>query len=537
MKRSIGLLGLMFWSASAISQTTPIPQRQKPMSDEYQQLIGILSASEAEIGRSNPDIRGYLCVQSANVYKGNRQARTKKLQECMTLSFSLEDTGIRTYVQLQALDGIFSADRDLLQGYIEQTEAPVKKLYYSRSVQEAVSRRRHEQAIELLEKCSALTDFPYRAAVSVLMSLPKENRSEKLRVFSAALRSYQLEPPQTDPRAEDLATLVIRFWKDLPPSIVIDAINELFEHAKQDLKNQVQTSLTISTGSGIAEFKSGLQYRYFQLVPILKKLDSSLPDVILRDNPKLAAALGEYPNGLQSLEPTYRDTPLEPTETPRFAITYQLHNANPIVLSLADRSRRNAEGLVSLAKSDPSAALAGIMALADPETTRSYKSIRADALVRLAQENFVVRPLITTQAIDSLKKLALELPDISKAYYLLKMADVYIKNGELGNGGELLGEAHSQIGKIYEVDVSPTRPNKAFKMEWPSTTLYRHTLILMSKVSVSRAQSFLSTIQDREIRAAAGISLVGYQFRQIMPASLLRQKFDENPGSVLTLEF
>src|SRR4029077_4036184 len=108
------------------------------------------------------------------------------------------------------------------------------------------------------------------AAAKLMLELPPNRDQDRRTVFAAALSSYRLQDPATDPKLEDFATLTVRFWRHLPPQLVLQGIDEILDHAKKDLKSQNAPSLTIGTALGEAQFSTGYLFRLFELLPVIE---------------------------------------------------------------------------------------------------------------------------------------------------------------------------------------------------------------------------------------------------------------------------
>ena len=118
--------------------------------------------------------------------------------------------------------------------------------------------------------------------------------------------------------AGDLSGMVVRFWRHFPPELVLDAIDQILDHSKTDdtqiaLKASAGPDRTLTIKSTVITFGSVYQYRLFELLPVLRELDPSKAEQLSND-PQVQAQLNKYPSGLQSLDPTVRDTPLRKGE-------------------------------------------------------------------------------------------------------------------------------------------------------------------------------------------------------------------------------
>jgi len=103
------------------------------------------------------------------------------------------------------------------------------------------------------------------------------------------------------------------------------------------------------------------QYRLFELLPVLRELDRSKAEQ-LSNNPQVQAQLNKYPNGLQSLDPTVRDTPLRKgEESGMLGVSMTSPGASGKVLQdwhSVEIYQRQANEILKQAEDDPRQAIA-----------------------------------------------------------------------------------------------------------------------------------------------------------------------------------
>ncbi len=337
------------------------------------------------------------------------------------------------------------------------------------------------------------------------------------------------------PGLEDMGTLVVRFWRHLPPKLVMQAIDEIISHAQAAVKDENASMLTIGTGLGEAQFENIYKYRLFQLLPVIQELEPSRAESILNDDPNLAKALKSYPDGIQSLEPTYRDTPLKKGENPKFAMTFRLRRASAVQSSpdlAIDRFNREASEIVSSWQSDPTEALKKANELPDTGMLETGKSPKADALARIAAMAIRKRPDISDAALKLLLKANAAYPPIPQSYYSVIAAGIYYRMEAFDTASQLLESAMQLGAKLYELDTNSDNPNLAFKYDWPSAAVWRACVLLQDKIAPVKANALLKQISDQEIRAEIQVTLANTRMGVPVPVNTIRQQFGKEAGSV-----
>src|SRR4029077_16626999 len=95
------------------------------------------------------------------------------------------------------------------------------------------------------------------------------------------------------------------------PALALDAIHQVLDGARSEDGRGV----TLNAPSVKLGFTSEYDYRVFELLPVLRQLDDDEADKILKDSQQAQIQLKQFPNGVQSIDPTIRDTPLKEDET------------------------------------------------------------------------------------------------------------------------------------------------------------------------------------------------------------------------------
>jgi len=515
-------------------------KHEKPV--VFEKEIQMLEAASSGAGKAPPALQAHICLQVSIGYaQVDRSKAVSGLKRCFRQTLSITDkidADLQLGLQLKILDMLFQEDEESAVELSRSADPRVRTDIESRVVTKLTNAARFDEAVARINGFSYATEFPYPAAASLMLALPADRDPERRLVFTAALNSYRLRDPEAMPGLEDLGTLIVRFWKHLPPLLVLQAIDEVLNQARKSVKDLPEISLTVGTGIGEAQFSTRYQFRLFELLPVIQALDSSRAAAILRDNPALAAVLRDYPQGLRSLEPTYRDTPLQGNESPRFAITLrtgaQSAGPDPVDL-LVEKAARESQDLVNNWFNDPEASVKKATHLPEIGLENRGRSPRADALSRIAAMSFAQRPEIAAEALHELLRILPDYPLIPQGEYLIIAAGIAFRMGDLKTADDLLEKAFDLGSKLYAIDSNPDLPNKAFKLDWPSAAVWRACVLLQDRIDETLSMSVLKKIKDPEILSSIQIALANTRMGVALPVNLVRQQFGDGPGSTRTL--
>jgi hypothetical protein len=265
-------------------------------------------------------------------------------------------------------------------------------------------------------------------------------------------------------------------------------------------------------------FTSNSQARIFEVLPLLRELDSARADALLREQISLQDLVKQYPDGMLSIERDFGKN--EPyTEGSHGEIL----DIEPGFDDAADDFllQRYAD-MQEAIKREPKDALA--MALAMPEfpTGEGPFHPRQRALMEVAQGTVKKSPEICRSALWEMHKLvdSDQTPEITNL--LLQAADLYHQMGDTDNAKTTLKQAARSIDQHYKKDSDLGDPNKAFKGNWPSTQLWGKCLYLSTRIAPELQEPIMADIPDPEIQTFLKVmianALLGAEHPEIIVA-------------------
>jgi hypothetical protein len=321
--------------------------------------------------------------------------------------------------------------------------------------------------------------------------------------------------------------MIVRFGPKMPPKLALEAIDEILSQAK---KSEEQVSGALSGEGGTAAFNSIYDYQLFALLPLLRRLDESRAESLVKENTALKSSLEKYPNGLQSIDPTMSDVP--PKEGQRGGILSRWRNGGPGAPGgpgpggppsgsnqfLQQEMERKARQIATDSTKNPIQAIAEAQGL-PLRVGDERNSPRAEALEGIARANEKGNPMAAKQAVDELRKAVVDLPLKAQVQFLDSAAILYLALGEKESAAKVVSEGFKVAAKILENDLNPDDPNKALKAWWPSSDAYRRFIDVQARLSHRAAANILKEVKDPEMQTVESImfsrSLLGLGMNRV----------------------
>jgi hypothetical protein len=481
-------------------------------------VLQMLEASAAEVqGLRDPGLRAYLLLQTAQSYK---QADSAKVAPTLADAFraTLEIDGQKfqdgqTKIQLQnwTMEQLRTADAAQADEFVPQAEPLVQRSDLSRRLSQAIKSKQFDRAAEMLDTLAAQSPgFPYYAAAQLMVALPKEADDLRQRAFSQAIPGYSREEhtPLQSLQGDSFGTLIVRFWRQLPPGLVLQAIDTLLSTSKE-IKNPQGIRLTLGSPAGSVSFNSDYEGQLFLVLPVLKELDPQRAQKLLEENAEERDVLAKYPAGLQTLDPTYRETPLKDGERSQLWGMFQTSRSPASTAGARASSEwaNLAATIVKDAPGNPREALARAMAL--PVSSDAFINPRPDALAGIADALKKTNEPVAKEAAEKLIETAMGLEDaVTRAQYLAKAAKLLIELNETQAANKAIAEGMKTAEKRYAIDTDRDHPNYAMKAYFPSVAIWRKFITLAAEISPATALEAVQQISDKEIQACLRSALV-----------------------------
>jgi hypothetical protein len=300
---------------------------------------------------------------------------------------------------------------------------------------------------------------------------------------------------------DDFASMIVRFWRHLPPGVALEGIHQVLDAAK----SMKDTGITLNAASGNVGFVSEYDYRVFELQPILRELGDSEADKVLSDSPQAQFGLQQFPNGIQSMNPVIRDT--LPKKGEYAQISGAVGSANSVGQDLQDVNTADAYNsriaeIVRMAGDNPRQAIAAAATLPDSDGRRAAlaENPRAQALLAIARAVMKKNP---AAAKDALEGMAEALQNALHPYrgmgYWTEGMNIAKQVDEVDLALKLFRSGMDQADKLGREDADSDDPNLALKAWWPSVSASWQLVRTASEISPGVALERVREIKDPEI--------------------------------------
>jgi len=492
-------------TAKSLAQKGSAHPKIKPESKEW---CSQLKQAAVRARGLDPGMRSYtLMLASQGLQKCAPQKVRATIIDAFMASVALSDAdAAKTVLQSTELRELLRSDESTVEQLMPQADPEARAELQGAMVERAVDRRDFDRALSLLNQIPSDQDYPYAAAAQLILRLPAGHEAEKRAIFVNAV-AHDREHSSLGVWGDDLSGMVVRFWRHFPPELVLDAIDQMLDHSKTD-----STQIAMKASSGPINFDNVYQYRLFELLPVLRELDPSKAEQLSND-PQVQAQLNKYPNGLQSLDPTVRDTPLKKGEEPGVqAFLTKSPGAVGRVLQdwhSAEIYQRQTDEILKQAGDDPRQAIATAATL---PVQAGHAVPRSERLLSIAQMGWKKNPSASTEALeqmaDSLKKVD---PAIYGRFGLrvevaLHVQYCWSEGVQLANNMKdtdlaksLLQEGMEQAERWKGVDGHDNDPKLALKAWWPSVALFSALLNSAAHISPQTALELIHKFQDPDL--------------------------------------
>ncbi len=464
----------------------------------------LLQAAEAEAaGLAELGMRGYVLLQVARAYAGLERAKALDLlDQAFTAAASLpEDSESRPRLQEQVLNAIANVNPAHVDELISQVPADVRQKTLKTLVAYYQEHNQVNRAIAIINRLGAEGSFPYGAAGRLMEGLPSDSPS-RLQLFTAAVTSFQNQKPAefTAPMGDsDFGDMVAKNWQGLPPVLVHDAIDQILSRAESA---DSSLELTMFGRDGSLAFNSAYEWRLFQLLPVLRRLDEAAAEELLKKNERLKQQFQRFPQGMQSWyakpdQPSVNGTVLTTRDSnaprtgspaPPARVTQMLEMVEQINRALRD------------VREHPHESLGIALGIADDST-------RLRTLILVARATQKNSPNVCKSALDKVVEQSDRVPPHEGANALVDAGRLYLKIEDKDSVKKVIERGGALAEKLYQTDTDSDDPNEALKAYWPSVNAWTNFARLAAEVSPEAALKMVNDITDDEIRPVIRVAL------------------------------
>jgi hypothetical protein len=494
-------------TSSAKPSKTTTSKSSKPKLDAKQkQAIDILQSVESELARFSPEMQTWLLQVIARAYKQiDRAKQVAALKQALQAATSIPEGEYRNQQETSIVNELDKADPGGLASLQNPADAKVRETVLQLLVKQDFDHSRVIAAAQRLSQWDPSLAFPYQYAKQVIASLKSAQSGERQAVFSSAVNSFR--NADINMMSEDQMTnLVLGTYDLLPAPSVLEGIDLILSRASKYTEEE-NFSVTVGGKDGEATFSSMYDFKLFELLPVLDKLDPAKAEALRRDHSNIAALNKKCPNGMSSLSPdSHMRQMMTSGDDPQ-------GGAKQLALN---QQARMADSIVDASAKDVDSALANAQSLSnvspyeyDPMTPRCQVLERI-ATEAAARKNFVA----AERAVKALTSASQDVPPLAQAHYLIRAAAITAQMNDPQAGKQYLARAMKSADELYHKDAFGDPPNGAPKAIWPSTAVWTAILIVDEHIDSDFALQQATSLPDPEIEAVANVAIASVMLGQ-----------------------
>jgi hypothetical protein len=486
-----------------------VPAKPK-LTDKQKQGLRLLDSAVTEASALQPDMRAFIEWQISRGYeKYDLKKADELLQNAFAATMSIsnapqsancmtdEPCRVKLTLQDEIVRELLKRAPEKANDLLLKVDAETKSRMNAELLETYIEKKQFGTAREILDSMAGADSYSYLEAASLMDALPESRRDERIAIFSQALANYQSFNTDQMPSDYDFPSMLVRFWRQLSPAMVMDAADTILTKTKEDDSGFSKLPMTVMTSSkGNIRFSSAYELRLFELMPIIRELDRVRAESLLRESNETRATLKDYPNGVLSIDKQFGKTPAEGDETfpeiVNFGPSFDAAEEQEQAYLFQQQARISAE-----VSRDPKQAIADVYSL--PELTPNKHHPRVGSFLIIADRTVKKDPQACKVALSELRKADLsDKPDIAVST-LLQVADMYLQLNDSEDAMDVVRTALSKVDDLYSKDTDLDDPNLAFKGNWPSTQLWGRCLQFAAQISPQVLDGILGQIRDPEI--------------------------------------
>ncbi|HZW81620.1 MAG TPA: hypothetical protein VFF50_14190 [Candidatus Deferrimicrobiaceae bacterium] len=511
-------IGRSTQSGNQPSKATSQSQMPAPkLSPEQERGFRLLNAAVGESAALQPNMHAFVLWRVAYAYSNLDPKRAEKLlRNAFVATLTIEDApesdrcaapgtagDIKSWIQHRVLYAMVHRDQlKKVEELLPQATPTVRNDVTAELVRYYESKKDLTHAETVLSTLADSDRYPFGVAADLLTAFGAEYSADRMSIFTEALNNFEHHAAQTSFGGDDVGSFIDRTWKDVPSSLVLEAISKVLEATKD---SDSRSHYSISSAKGSVVLNSTYALRLFQLLPILEELDSAKAKALLREQTDVAEQLKNYPAGMQSFQ------------SQNTSFSYGVTSSGTGIGDAAakqqvgDQLQSRVEEVLNKADTDPASALAAALTLPVHGMSES-SSPRSDALLGIAEKTAAKKSSVSKSALDEFSTIQDQLgPQEMRG--IDRLPELYLKIGDVDGAKKAVDILVKAAGKIHEHDTDTDDPNTAFKGSWPSTDLWGKAIQVSAKISPALPEGIIAELQDREIavfeKVAFASALVG----------------------------
>jgi len=152
----------------------------------------MLQTAEEEAKAPPAPARAYLLLEIASSYIAINSAKERSLRlQAFQATLAIEDDdATKGFLQWEILQELLINSETDLEKALPKAMPDLRNKYTAELSAQYARTHRYDRALELMRQAATEGQFPYQAAVTLMLCLPEDRDSERLEIFSEALAGY-----------------------------------------------------------------------------------------------------------------------------------------------------------------------------------------------------------------------------------------------------------------------------------------------------------------------------------------------------------
>lgn len=282
--------------AEQVNQLAPLPL---PAREAVARPL-LLHAESASVAL-DPNSRCLLLYRTAGAWLPLEPSHAVQLYRESFASARESNPALRQYFEDLILNDLLPLSPSDVLDLLPNAETATRTRLYTALINFLLFQGDYPAAARAFERAVATGIQPRKGTIHVLASLPDSASAERIRIFAAAVHFYQAHP-NPEGFKWTLADLVARFYPQLPPVLVLQAIDTVLEGAERQEDQRPGGGIRMSFRDNSINFNSNYEFQLFAVAPALQHLDPPRAANLLARHPEVISDLKRYPQGLASLD-------------------------------------------------------------------------------------------------------------------------------------------------------------------------------------------------------------------------------------------
>lgn len=494
------------------------PAKSKPTPEQLQGGRQMLETAEASANGMEGGMRAYALLQVANAYVlSDKTKALELLNNALMATKGMDDEQARNQLQGQILQAIVPLKPGKADELLDQVDPSARGRVLTSLLSYYQKNNDWDRAMQVVYRIAAEQEVPYDAVNKIMAKLPDERAGDRAQLFSTALTSFKNHPPAQGQRSfavggGDFASMILSSWKMLPREAVLDAIHAVLDQTKQQAQDSSgggsqPMSISMSSANGGVAFNSMYEFRLFQLLPVLRQLDPSEAEKLVKESQAVQGMLDKYPDGMNSIAPQGNGGSAggsggPPSANARMSVSMGSGSGggrggpgdmSPMLMQQVMK-------IVQDSAKHPDDALANAAAIPD-------KRMQVQAYMGIAQTNAKSNASVAKQALEKAMDGVSELDPVQQVLTVTSLANMYLQLDDTSAAKKVIEKGMKMAENAYKQDTNADDPNKALKAYWPSSQAYTGLLRVAAKISPPWSMELLKDISDPELKGLGQIAL------------------------------